>query len=214
MWWLLREVEVAGLQVRDVTVEAGHGCGVAVIDISSSKTDAQARGVSRRHGCACPSHLCPVKAVRRLWLRTVGSQPGAPLVVTTEGCTPTKAQVVLEIRALARWLGANSGNFTGHSLRVTGAQRMAEAGMSEEKIRLFGRWASRAMMRYVREKLLEKGGTTVASAVEKALKVIPFERRRWHQLHAGTAQSSSSGGAGHRQEALFCPTHCRRSLPT
>ena len=75
---------------------------------------------------------------------------------------------------------------------------MAEAGMSEETIRLFGRWASRAMMRYVREELLEKGGTTVASAVEKALNVIPSQRRRWHQLHAGTAQSSRSGGAGHR----------------
>ena len=74
--------------------------------------------------------------------------------------------MVSEVRAFAAFLGAQKGNFTGHTLRVTGAQRMALAGVSEDKIRLFGRWTSSAMLRYVRETLLEKGATTVAKAVE------------------------------------------------
>ena len=62
-------------------------------------------------------------------------------------------------------MGAKEGRFTGHALRTTGAQRLAMAGVSEAKIRLFGRWASQAMLAYVRETLLAESGVVVSKEV-------------------------------------------------
>ena len=54
---------------------------------------------------------------------------------------------------------------TGHSLRTTGAQRMAAAGISEEKIRMFGRWAFNEMVGYAREALLAAANLGTAGTV-------------------------------------------------
>ena len=92
----------------------------------------------------------------------------------------TKALLVREIQALARAGGARAGNYTGHTLRVTGAQQMALAGISEDKIRLFGRWASAAMLSYVRGSLLARSGLQVAKAVAEPA----------HQAQGGVAPES------------------------
>ena len=88
-----------------------------------------------------------------------------PLVTTRCGYTPTKAQTCAEIVAWAKHLAAPSGRYTGHSLRTTGAQSLAMAGVSEAKIRLYGRWASDAMIAYVWETLLAADGMAVAKEV-------------------------------------------------
>ena len=90
------------------------------------------------------------------------------MVKACDGGVVTKAQMVAVIQAFARAAGARAGNYTGHSLRVTGAQQMALAGISEDKIRLFGRWTSSAMLAYVRETLLARSGLQVAKAVVTA----------------------------------------------
>ena len=165
-WWMLREIELANILKANVRIEEGRGCGVASLNISASKTDGRAKGTWRHQGCACPSKLCPAKALRNLWTDTEAWGPKAPLVVTTAGVSPTEAQVVDEIVSWAVYLQAPQGNYTGHALRTTGAQRLAMAGVSEAKIRMFGRWASEAMLRYVRESLLAQSGIVVAKQVE------------------------------------------------
>ena len=166
-WWMLREIEVANLRQQDVSATRSGGCGVAELRVSASKTDTAGRGVKRQHGCACPSPLCPVAAVKRLLARAAGTE-GAYLVQATNGGVVTKIQMVAEIQAVAKALGASTGNFSGHTLRVTSAQLMALAGVSEEKIKMFGRWASAAMLAYVRETLLTKSGLKVAKEVSQA----------------------------------------------
>ena len=41
--------------------------------------------------------------------------------------------------------------WTGHSLRVTGAQGLAAAGVDTWAIQLIGRWGSEAVLGYIRE---------------------------------------------------------------
>ena len=55
-------------------------------------------------------------------------------------------------------------------MRTTGAQRLARAGVTEAQIRLFGRWAPRAMLEYVRDALLAEDGVAVARQVEERAK--------------------------------------------
>ena len=57
------------------------------------------------------------------------------------------------IRGYGEHLGMlMTAELTGTSLRVTGAQRMAKAGLTPEQIKTFGRWgSSKQMAKYTRE---------------------------------------------------------------
>ena len=61
----------------------------------------------------------------------------------------------------------------GHSMRVTGAQRMARAALSENQIAVFGRWGSAAIRRYVREACIEGPAAAIAPVVEAVSQVRP-----------------------------------------
>ncbi len=163
-WWLLREVELAGLMKSDITLLDGDGCGVASLNIALSKCDHTAKGAHRKLSCVCPRPLCPVAAVRRVLATVDGEARGSYVIRNLEGAPATKAEAVQEIRHLGRHLGITAG-LSGHSMRVTGAQRLARAGVSEGRISLFGRWASNAMLVYVREALLEAAGRDIAHQV-------------------------------------------------
>ena len=106
-----------------------------------------------------------------------------PLVTNEAGHVPTKAQTSEQVQLWAKHLRAKSGHYTGHSLRTTGAQRLAMAGVSESKIIRLGRWASKAMLRYVRDSLLAKSETWVARQVEDS-----------EHVKQEPAKSSSSSG--------------------
>jgi len=64
---------------------------------------------------------------------------------------------------------------TGHSPRVTGAQCMALAGVSEWRIQIFGRWGSSAVLRYIRDTLVAVEGADIAKTVELA-QPLPLHR--------------------------------------
>ena len=51
-------------------------------------------------------------------------------------------------------------------MRVTGAQRLAYAGVSEDRIMKFGRWTSKAFREYVREAVLGVNGGDLSKVVE------------------------------------------------
>ena len=97
---------------------------------------------------------------------TAGQGEGAFAVVNLNGRPATKAEVTSEVREVARLTGT-TGHVTGHSMRVTGAQRLALAGISEVRISTSGRWASRAFQLYVREAVLGANGGDMALVVEE-----------------------------------------------
>ena len=55
---------------------------------------------------------------------------------------------------------------TGHSLRATGAQGFAKAGLDEWSIQLLGRWGSKAIRGYTRGAALEKSSAWAKAVVE------------------------------------------------
>ena len=61
----------------------------------------------------------------------------------------------------------------GHSMRVTGAQRMARAGLTENQIAVYGRWGSAAIRRYVREACIEGTAAAIAPVVEAVSTIRP-----------------------------------------
>ena len=190
-WWLLREIELSALRRKDCTVAVGPGCGVATLELAVSKADPAAKGVRRTLACACPSALCPVAATRRLLASTAGQRADAFVVVNLCGRPATKEEVVQEVREVARRSGTE-GHVTGHSMRVTGAQRLALAGISEYRIITFGRWASQAFKLYVREAVLGVNGGDLSRVVEANTACLDFQAELDKAIVAGQGVSKEA----------------------
>ena len=162
-WWLLREVELASLRKKDFRFVEGHGCGGAELTVRASKADTKAEGCMRAHACTCPATICPVKAARAL---TEGLSEDDRVLQDKQGRGLSKRDTVRLLKAFAASQKADTTRITGHSLRTTGAQHLAEAGLSSEQIRLFGRWASSAnMLKYARDAHIRPG--LIADALKK-----------------------------------------------
>ena len=78
----------------------------------------------------------------------------------------TKREVVSFFLDLEAMAGPERVRITGHSGRVTGAMRMAWAKLTLHKIKVFGRWGSAAVERYVRDAILGMAGGDVAQLTE------------------------------------------------
>ena len=74
----------------------------------------------------------------------------APLLPTAAGDFVEKAAMVAFFKHAARQVGVLRG-VTGHMTRVSGARRMARAGIELWQIQLFARWESAVILRYVRD---------------------------------------------------------------
>ena len=88
-----------------------------------------------------------------------------PLFPTIEGEVVTKDAMTATIVEAGKKLGVatstpdGSSKLTGHSLRVTGAQSLARAGLEVWASQLLGRWGSQSVLGYVREVPLELSST-------------------------------------------------------
>ena len=84
--WLDREIESSSAVVEHVCVhepqEGQAGCGWAEWKLLATKTDVAAQGTTRTLGCACPSPLCPVAAMRKVLgaAQRRGGGAGSPLL--------------------------------------------------------------------------------------------------------------------------------------
>ena len=79
----------------------------------------------------------------------------SPLSPTPEGGFPTKSGMVKVFRLLGKELGVTK-HITGHMPRVSGAVRLARAGLDIWKIQIFCRWGSDVVLRYIQEAPLEQ----------------------------------------------------------
>ena len=171
MGWLLREVELALLNVHRDTLKIDLDTGSATLRISSSKTDPSGRGASRTWPCRCnlarrPScPACSAKVLLELAMenwqgdRDSEEAKGIPLIGTVG--RPT---AVVSKRSMVEAAQSDAGHLyimnllpvdpsavTGHFLRRSGAKALARLGVPLAKIQWLGRWGSAAVMAYVEE---------------------------------------------------------------
>ena len=156
--WMLREIEGGTARLGDVTLSPGTGCGRAAWQLPCSKTDVRALGHSRTHGCSCPDAACPTAAMRRVVAiakysadKESLSPAEAPLFPDDSGNFVKKIMMISFFKGIAGIMGKKTNAITGHMPRVSGARRMARAGVELWQIQLFARWESAVILRYVRE---------------------------------------------------------------
>ena len=186
-WFLTREVELSTTRAALVSLERGSDGQQAVRwFLPASKTDTEARGVSRAHGCACGVagrfSSCPYHAVeeqlrrlKRLFpARWNGDVPhrDLPLFPDVNGKVVTKdamtATIVEAAKRLEIALATPDGSerVSGHSLRASGAQGLARLGVDTWAIQLLGRWGSSAVLGYIREAPLERSSLWARRAAQ------------------------------------------------
>jgi hypothetical protein len=165
--FLLREVELAGIVLSNVTLE--HRLQEVTIKLTSSKSDAMALGTTRTWGCVCgvPTLPCPFHLFKDICAKVTAharsrglsddNASGIHIFATTEGVVPLKAKFVETFEGIALRLklpvltSEGTRAYGGHSLRVTGAQSLAAHGIEISKIRILARHSGEAILRYVAE---------------------------------------------------------------
>ena len=96
---------------------------------------------------------------------------GYPLFPDANGDVCSKAGVTETIRGAAQRLGhelVDAGGLflhSGHAMRVTGAQALFRAGVSEHTISLIARWGSATVLTYIRKAPLAASHHLAALAV-------------------------------------------------
>ena len=174
-WFLMREVELSTSRAALVSFSDADAEEKSVTwSLPASKSDQQALGALRTHGCACSSSRsagCVYHALklqharlRRLfpdkWVEDKFEE-SLPLFPDAEGQAVTKEAMVETIVTAARRLKAPtesadlSARVSGHSLRMTGAQGFARWGIDAWAIQLLGRWGSSAVLEYIQQVPLE-----------------------------------------------------------
>ena len=185
-WFLAREVELSTARAALVELDVdANGASVVRWRLPASKNDQEATGVARAHGCACSGSLtsCPWHAARlqlqrlraRFPDRFDGDNPhlDLPLFPDVQGRVVTKEAMTATIRLAAEKLGVRleaadgSSRVSGHSLRVTGAQGLARAGVDTWAIQLLGRWGSSTVLEYVQAVPLELSAAWARSAARR-----------------------------------------------
>jgi hypothetical protein len=179
-WFLTREIEISTARAALLELRGNHsGSPTMTWHLPATKTDPEAVGCARTHGCTCVGGLsgrCPVHALwdqllvlkRRFpaeWSSTTGFSWSLPLFPDSTGKAVSKEAMTETIRHAALLLGVPLASpdlteqVTGHSLRATGAQGFASAGLDEWSIQLLGRWGSKAIRGYTREAALERSSS-------------------------------------------------------
>ena len=195
-WFLMREAELSGAKASSIKVVTRAGRPPIVQwSLPASKTDQQALGVARTHGCCCSTAFrrrCPAhsawdqlmileekfpqcfaaRSAQNADAPPACTDDSLPLFPTVEGEICAKTDMTETIVQAAKRLEVplelpdGSERVSGHSLRATGAQGLARAGLELWAIQLIGRWGSDAVQTYVREAFVESSESWARRAVE------------------------------------------------
>jgi hypothetical protein len=167
-WFMTREVELSTSRASLVSLETNAALDLVFRwSLPASKTDTEACGVARAHGCNCDGKeaaSCPYHAIsgqlarlKKLFPRRwsdEGPDDDLPLFPALDGSAVTKERMTATIVEAARRLSVplaspdGSSRVSGHSLRVSGAQGLSRAGIDVWAIQLLGRWGSDAVLGY------------------------------------------------------------------
>ena len=190
---MCREIELSTARARLLEFEEGNeGKLKATLHLPASKTDLRACGVARSLVCSCssssassspsssPSPECVVHVLlehalflrRRFPDRWSGAGPDwdLPLFPDELGEVVTKHAMAEAIKEAGRLLGVSvaspdgSERITGHSLRVSGAQGLAQLGWHLWTVQLHGRWGSEVVKRYFRDSPLASAALTSSAS--------------------------------------------------
>ena len=165
-WWLMRELEIASLNVADVV----NNVQLLRVELrlSCSKNDSKAIGKGRTHGCSCrdeaPVKYCPYHTVMRQKERLLRRFPEVevladqfPFFPTVEGERVQKRAFQQCVESGATMLGLPTRGprgevfYTGHVCRRTGAEAFTAAGIEVSVTQIFGRWGKNTILRYCQE---------------------------------------------------------------
>eukprot|EP00435_Cladocopium_sp_Y103_P011391 s893_g3.t1 len=168
LWFMLREAEMAGARASDLTLQGNE----VSLTIPVHKTDHRGRFTQRTLTCSCgskPHNLCVWHSAERHLLR-LEAHPyrfqgqGFPLFPDDQGRTASKQTFIDVIRRVIASTGTattragpegqESQRFSGHVLRIAGAQMMSSSGVELALIQLLGRWTSTAVLRYTQDSAL------------------------------------------------------------
>ena len=189
-WFLMRELELSTTRaiLATITIDASSHEEVVTWHLPASKNDQSALGAARTHGhccsgsspSACP--VCAVKAQHELLrarfphrCREGGFDEDLPLFPTASGGVAEKTAVAETISAAAGHLGCplvspdGAARISGHSLRITGAQGLARAGVDAWAIQLLGRWGSATVLQYIQDVPLERSASWARRALSRPL---------------------------------------------
>ena len=206
IWFLLREVELAALRLRDVAITRCNGKATPALWVAKSKTDIQGIGELVARACVChgghreawcgPCCVEQQFKARVATMARAGNLDGeAPLFVTGEGMRFTKAQTVEVVEDYAKDCGepltdeVGKKRFGGHSLRVTGAVLAHRSGLDEPTIMTLGRWGSvQAMRAYLRGAPVVKAARAAEQIAETVRKELVSQAHKGLELPVTAAE--------------------------
>lgn len=133
------------ISINDITLDRSEK--ILEIKVKYSKTDQVGRGeflhLLSQGGSICP--VSNVKAYLEIRPKALG-----PFLIHFDGKPLTRYQFSAVLKKSLVVLGMNFTLFKSHSFRIGAATAAAELGLSEDAIKLAGRWKSSAYKSYVR----------------------------------------------------------------
>lgn len=162
-WYMMRELEVASCKWSHIYTE---GPTINLL-LPVQKNDTSGSLTIRSLRCACRVRLhplCPLHSAKRHLERVRAhaqfrSQADFPLVPTEDGTIPSKYYMTQFFRQTIAATGTpttrpnaegtQTERFSGHVLRVSGAQWLSRLGMESQQVQLLGRWSSAAVEKYL-----------------------------------------------------------------
>ena len=160
---VLREIELSLALASSVAINLETS--EETFSLPASKTDPRAIGCTRTWGCVCDgthSTPCAYHAMRDQLAFLKLRFPDVPLdrlplFPQGNGLTVAKTDVVKSICRVAELLGEpltdqlGRNRYGGHTLRVSGARRLARLAIPTATIMLLARWASLTILRYIQD---------------------------------------------------------------
>ena len=220
-WFMMREIEASHTLAKHVVVRL-DGLGKPRVEwcLPVSKTDQEAVGAIRVHGCSCTTVVDPSCPGHAAWdhLTFLKAEFGVgpkgdrrlpeelPMFPSSDGRACTKEAVTATIEKAANLLRIDlatadgSARISGHSLRVTGAQGLAHLGLDLWAIQLLGRWGSSKVQLYVRDAHLQSAAAWASRAsrrtsLEEVLAKIGGPRRAEAPIDEIIEESSAAAAA-------------------
>ena len=149
--WMMREIEIADLTLENVNFNFRDKTVSLTWD--TSKTDPEARTISRMLQCLCGQEgcdiRCPYDNLKEIvkMAKTFAGDGIQHICLDIDGNPATKNQV------LNSWRQLFGKKVSGHSTRRSGALQYIRKGWSVSQVAFLGRWRSNIILQYADEAL-------------------------------------------------------------